>query len=289
MSIRTILLPIIDEATAAVTLAAGLNVARHFGAHIEAVHLRYDSSATVPYVVGPMPTEMLVQISETAEKVSDERAERLRAMFAEFTAKAGVPVRETPGNAVDGPSAGWREIVGSLDFRCGVEGRLYDLAVVLRPTEDDRGSMSDVLEGLLFYSGRPVLMMPDAQTLLKADIVTIAWSGSVEAARAVAAAMPMLEQAKRVSVLTVGDDPLDGPSGSDLARLLAWRGVTVDVVEIDEHKGTEGEAILDSAATMGAGLLVMGAYSHSRLRQLILGGVTRDVIRSATIPVMLVH
>src|SRR5690606_6864816 len=149
--------------------------------------VRYDTTAAIPYVVGPMPTEMLVQISENAEKIADERAVRLRELFHATAEDMGVPVLDEP-RSDERPAAGWRESVGGRDLRCGAEARLYDLAVVPKPAPDDRGSLADVLEGLLFYSGRPVLIIPPEVTTLKTDVIAIAWSGSIEATRAVAAA-----------------------------------------------------------------------------------------------------
>lgn len=288
MAFRSIFVPVIDDETAHAALSAGFAVTRYFNAHMAAVHVRYDTTAAIPYVVGPMPTEMLVQISDNAEKIADERAVRLRELFEAWARDAGIPVTDSL-RADQRPAANWREIVGSLDFRCGAEGRLHDLAVVPRPSPDDRGSLADVLEGLLFYSGRPVLMMPPGVSDLKADTIAVAWSGSVEATRAVAAADELITAAQRVIVLTVGEDLIDGPSAEDLAQALGTRGVAAEVVRLDRAERSEGRAILDAATRAGADMLVMGAYSHSRLRQLILGGVTRDVIASAELPVFFIH
>lgn len=288
MAFNSIFVPVIDDETGPAALAAGFAVAQRFKAHMAAVHVRYDTTAAIPYVVGPMPTEMLVQISENAEKIADERAVRLRELFHAAAQDMEIPVTDTP-QPNERPAACWQEIVGSLDFRCGAEGRLYDLAVVPRPSPDDRGSLADVLEGLLFYSGRPVLMMPPDVTTLRTNTIAIAWSGSIEATRAVAAADELVAGAERVIALTVGEDLIDGPSADDLARAMAWRGIAVEVVRIDGQDRSEGRALLEAARQAGADMLVMGAYSHSRLRQLILGGVTRDVITGADLPVFFIH
>lgn len=287
MTIRTILVPIADEQPGRIALIAGIKLARQFAAHVNAFHVRFDPSSPIPYVAGPMPAEMLVQISENMEKVAAALSIRLKAIFDEVCQQTEVQLAEHAGRGAT-PSAMWSEAVGSIDFRYGIEGRVNDLAVVARPTGRPEDNSRDILEGLLFHSGRPVLMVPHMPEVI-GETVVVAWNGRVEAARALAAATPFLEAAKKVIIATVGNDLSDGPSGDAVARNLAWHGIAAEVMQTVEEGVSDGVTLLRTAASLNADLLVMGAYSHSRFRELILGGVTRDVIKGAMIPVLLVH
>ncbi|MBW7837469.1 MAG: universal stress protein [Sphingomonadales bacterium] len=288
MSFRTILAPMAYERSAKIALEGAVILARMFNAHINAVHVRFDTTGIMPYVIGPTPAELLVQISENAEKVAKERALAVRAVFDAVVKDAGIKVVDHAARGAT-PSAAWRESLGSFDYRYGVEGRVHDLAVAPRPEANDLENRIDVLEGLLFNSGRPVLMLPPSLPKAIGSTVAIAWNGGVEATRAVAAALPFLEQAKRVMVLTVDGEELDGPSAKDLVDSLAWHGVSADTVQTREEGLSDGKTILKAAGSLSADLLVMGAYSHSRLRELILGGVTQDVVEAANMPVLMTH
>ena len=177
---------------------------------------------------------------------------------------------------------------GQYRFRYGTAGRVYDLAVVAHPEQTESLAMGDVLEGLLFHSGRPVLMVPAAPVADIGRTIVIAWNGSREGARAVSAAMPFLVHAERIIIVTVGDDG-EGPDGQALADSLKWHGLAAEVLAIRDETISDGAAILKQCALLDANLLVTGAYSHSRLRALILGGVTQDIISRAPLPVLFTH
>ncbi|RMF07696.1 MAG: universal stress protein [Alphaproteobacteria bacterium] len=288
MTIQNILAPMPYKEAGRVALSAALAVAKAFGAHVTAFHVRMDPSAPVPYVAGPMPTELLVQISENAEEHARKLAEAVKEAFVAECEAKGVKILETPEN--NGVSATWRETVGSLDYRYGLEGRLYDLSVVAQPNPEERENTTDVLEGLLFHSARPVLMVPEDNGITPHGRVVIAWNGSIEATRALRGALPFLDKAEGVAILTVGDNrDLDGPDARALAESLSWRGITADIIETSAGRRSDGQAVLNAVTELGADLLVMGAYSHSRLRELILGGVTQEVIEGSTIPVLMTH
>lgn len=288
MSYRTVLAPVAYEQPAQITLEAALMLAKAFNAHVNAVHVRFDPAGPMPYVAGPMPTELLVQISENAERVATVRAAAVRKVFDAAVAKAGVKVVDKAARGAT-PSAAWREAVGNLDYRYGVEGRIHDISVVSRPAADDIDNNIDILEGLLFNSGRPVLMVPPEPLKSIGQTVVVAWKAGLEAARAVAAAMPFLQAAKRVIILTVNERDGDEPSAQDLANSLAWHGIQADLVDTKEEGLSDGKTILKAAAGVNGDLIVMGAYSHSRLRELILGGVTQDVVSEAKVPVLMCH
>lgn len=288
MTIRNILVPMPHEKSGRVALRAALAVGQAFDAHVAALHVKMDPQTPIPYVAGPMPTELLVQISENAEEHANQLAKKVRDVWKELCDSEGVKVVDSP--QPKGVCATWGEAVGSRDYRYGLEGRLHDLTVVAQPDPDDRDSTADILEGVLFHSTRPVLMVPEKTSVKSDGKVIIAWNGGIEATRAVRGALPFLAQAETVVILTVdGGRDLDGPDATALAESLSWRGINADIVETKPAGKSDGETVLKATQDLKADMLVMGAYSHSRLRELILGGVTQEVIEDCKIPVLMTH
>src|SRR3954454_8305254 len=146
-------------------------------------------------------------------------------------------------------------------------------------------------EAALFDSGRPVLLVPpsapDAATL--GETIVVSWNGSSETARAVSFAMPFLVRARQVVVLTVKGATIEGPSGAEIAATLRLHGVTASALTHEDDRRSPGAAILAQARDLGADLLVKGAYTQSRIRQLIFGGATRHILEHTDLPVLMAH
>jgi nucleotide-binding universal stress UspA family protein len=197
----------------------------------------------------------------------------------------GVPV----GPAAPGElSAEWREESGRQNAVAGSFGRIFDLIVVKRP--EKLASLAEAtLEDALFESGRPVLMAPPVTPASLGERVTIAWNGSTETARTVAFAMPFLQHARQVDVVSVEEGMTPGPTGEELARSLSLHGLSVTARHVQARGRTPGQVFLEEAKSAGADLLIKGAYTQSRLRQLIFGGATRHIIMEAALPVLLAH
>ena len=145
------------------------------------------------------------------------------------------------------------------------------------------------LEAALFDSGRPVLIAPPSAPRSLATNILIAWNRSTEQARATAFAMPLLKRAERVTILTVESATVAGPSGEDLARSLAAHGIVAATITLASSKANAGDTILKKAAELGCDLIVKGAYTQSRLRQMIFGGTTRHILTKADLPVLMAH
>jgi nucleotide-binding universal stress UspA family protein len=171
----------------------------------------------------------------------------------------------------------------------GSRGRLFDLVVVGRPVRGHSAPSMNTLETALFESGRPVLVAPPQVPASLGETVLVAWNCSSETARTVALAMPLLARAKRVVVLTVQGGTVPGPSGLELAQSLVRNGVEAEAIERTSERRLVGETILKEAAALGADLLVKGAYTQSRLRQMIFGGATSHILQAAELPVILAH
>jgi nucleotide-binding universal stress UspA family protein len=142
----------------------------------------------------------------------------------------------------------------------------------------------------VFESGRPIVLSPPSPPRQIGTNVLIAWNCSTEQARATAFAMPLLRLADRVTVLTViGGTGVPGPSAEQLIRYLQRNGIAAAPLAVELDGRTTGEAILATAASLGCDLLVKGAYTQSRLRQMIFGGATQHVLANAALPVLLAH
>ena len=138
-------------------------------------------------------------------------------------------------------------------------------------------------------TGRPVLIAPGTIPEKLGETVLVGWNKTIQSARAVACTMPFLDRVKRVIVFTVVTGAKQGPSVQEVARTLAWSDIKAEVKEVRPEGRRVGQILLEEAKQSGADLLVMGAYSHSRWREMILGGVTRYVLEHADIPVLMAH
>ena len=235
-----------------------------------------------------MAGALVEEMMEAAERDGRQRAEATRGVFDDLVTSEGVPLRDAPLED-DGVSAAWAALDGGEPEEIAARGRVRDLVVVGRPMADRELPSLITLNAALMEAGRPVLVAPPTAVPEVGGVVAIAWNGAPEAARAVQAAIPLLDRADKVTILAA--EEADVLCGADaLAGNLKWHGVTAGVQPVRGHGGDEvGRAVLTHCDHLGADLLVMGAYTHSRLRQLILGGVTRHVLDHATLPVFLCH
>lgn len=170
--------------------------------------------------------------------------------------------------------------------------RVCDLAVAIRPHERDP-ARQELIEDVLFKSGRPVLLVPEAWRRERWDTVVIGWNAKPEAVRAISAGLPFLKAAKRVIVTTVDATPSgaghsDKP-GFEIAAHLARHGAPVEVRNVDGLGRTHGRALLDEAMAVDADMLLLGAYGHSRAREYVFGGVTRELMFGSPVPLFMAH
>ncbi len=176
-----------------------------------------------------------------------------------------------------------------------VHARYADVAVMTRPSEGAGAELrEEIIEGVLFHSGRPALIAPpgwSGKTIGKR--VVVAWDASREATRALSEAQAILDKAEKITVVTVDAKPKmfghgDQP-GANIAAHLSRRGLPAEVRNVDSMGRSASLAILEEAHALDADLVVMGGYAHSRLRELVFGGATRELLRSATIPLLMAH
>jgi nucleotide-binding universal stress UspA family protein len=145
------------------------------------------------------------------------------------------------------------------------------------------------VEAALFESGRPILIAPPAAPRKLGDNIVIAWNRSTETARCLAFAMPLLHRASKVTVLTLTGGMVPGPEGPEVARHLQLNGIAAEAVTIDAGNRNAGEVFLSKAEELGCDLLIKGAYTQSRLRQMIFGGATSHILAKTNLPVFMAH
>jgi len=285
MTLRNILVPILPKVAAETQLDAALQFSRCAAMHIDAVFVRPDPSV----LLATMP-DMAIASGVTFDAIEEEyrREEKVaHAAFEVWRATNGVASALADHN-LDTTVAGWSDEKGYPEAIAVRRGRLSDIIVVNREGSEPT-SAEPIVDAVLFDSGRPVVVVPPKLPANILDHVLVAWNGSLEASRAVAGAMPLLHAARQVSVFTAashGDDPA---VDCDLAEALRWHGITAECLSPHTEDRSVGEALLRAASERRASMLVMGGYTHGRVRQMFLGGVTRHVLRHAEIPLLLMH
>jgi len=268
-------------------LDCALQIGRDQAAHVRVLHARNDPGLAIPMVGEGMSGAMVEEMMAVAEKEAKEREARAKALFEEYGERFRIRRLQAPSGAKE-ITAEWTVAVGNEEDVVARLGRVADLIVVGRAEGEDDPTAAATLNAALLETGRPVLVAPAKPPASVGRKIAIAWNGSAESARAVGAAMPLLARAQ-VTILSVAEEGPAGLAAGDLAAHLAWHGVAADVRNLDATGDSVGAALLAEATRAEADLLVMGAYTHSRWRQLIWGGVTRHVLEHASIPVLLAH
>jgi len=286
MSVKKILVPLAGRPSDNEVLGTALSMAGAFSAQIVALFARPDPTEALPYLGDGVSGQVIEDLLQAAREGADEASARVRQMLTDAAAKAGFPL-VGKGAEPPLPSVRFLDVTGRRDEVVAAHSRLSDLIVFGESATGIAGGTA--LEAAMMSAGRPVLIAPKATHAPVGGAVAIAWDESAEAARAVTAAIPFLEKARKVTILCVGSKELDPGPGSTLADYLALHGVVADVHLVDARGRAAGEVLLETAEKSKTDLLVMGGYSHSRLLEFIIGGVTQHIRSHATIPVLMAH
>ncbi len=291
MAIRKILLPISSAAAGESALATAFVAAKIWGAHVAALHVHVDARDVAPLAGEGLSGAMIEEMMAATEKESSERATTIRSLFdralAEYGIKLAEPRSTEPRSAERVATASFTMATGREEELVAQQARLADVTVVARPEVEGETASADALHAVLFDSGRPVLLAPPEPPAVIGRRICLAWNGTAEAASAVTAALPWLQEAEAVAILSAEGYQRRGPSAQELAPYLALHGVIAQIRMFGPVDGVVGAGLLAAAAAFEADFLAMGAYSHSRLRQLILGGVTRHVLEHGRLPILM--
>jgi len=263
-------------------LDTALSLAQKFDSCIEGFALR-------PAVADMVAMDPDAGLTMVAVKENDtEMARQAEDLFRSFMDRHSLQRRDDQAAAAT-LSWSWLPNAPSGSDFVGSYGRLFDVIVLARPREEWQSPSMVTLESALFESGRPVLIAPPVAARSLATNILIAWNRSTEQARATAFAMPLLRLAERITILTVEGSTVAGPSGVEMARSLKANGIAAEPITVTPGKISAGETILAKAAELGCDLIVKGAYTQSRLRQMIFGGATRHILAKARVPVLMAH
>lgn len=276
---KRILVPIEKHEFATSMLECAALFARTSGGTVEGVALRLPQIA----VVGPDP--VVTVTFPRSEEEDQELIASARRQFESFFNSGSVSLAicgsPTPHR--------WRAGAPIDDTAIGGLARIYDITVVGRPQGPTTGPRMTTLEAVLFESGRPILIAPPKAPHSIGERVVISWNCSTESARAVAYGLPLITQAREVNVLTVEGAVVPGPSGPELVDYLSTHAIKARELTVAAGGRKPGAKILDEARRLGADLLIKGAYTQSRLRQMIFGGATSHILSHAEVPVFMAH
>jgi nucleotide-binding universal stress UspA family protein len=254
-----------------------ISIAESFEAHVGAVAFSYEP-VIPPTVMGGIPASFIESQRADSEKAAT-------GALARFDA-AAKRARVSFDSRIVGAS-----LSGAADT-FGAMARRFDLSVIAQAEPGKIAPEELIAEGALFGSGRPVVVVPYIQkTGVKLDRVMVAWDASRNAARAIADAMPFLAKAGAIDVVIVASErpKSDEVAGADIGHHLARHGLKVEVKRIVATETDVANTILSHAADSSADFIVMGGYGHSRLREFVLGGATRGILSSMTVPVLMSH
>lgn len=292
MTYRKILVPLTGSKGDSAALDAGLVVARQFAAHVEALFVRIDPVRTMPYgfVAGDVSGYATQYAIEAAIRAADAALKQARASFDAAIARHGVSLNSKPG-VRDGASAHLRIVQGVFAEEVERASRLVDLVVFgLLRGDDGQESEREGLETALLSGARPCLLVNASPGDNLGRRIAIAYDGSATAAHAVTAAMPLLLNAGSVHSFEVTDATGVSAPLAELRDYLALRGIQPTEHLVDPGLRSIAETLATAVAEQACDLLVLGGYGHSRLREFVLGGVTRHVVRHGVpFAVLLAH
>jgi len=282
--IRSILVPVRGDGMVATVLAHAAELAKQHQAQVNVVHCRAPAKDLLPQGI-PLNDfarkVMMEQVSELANRQEDHLRGILRRLAREFGLKDDA---DTDGSA----TCTFAEEQGRMADVVKHAGRLSDLIILPKP-QRERNLGQSSLKAALYGAGRPVLICPAQlqpdETF--AQHVAVGWNGSLPAARAVASSLDIVSAAKRVSILTGGKVQSHGPTVDELVAYYALRGITAEIVRFEgKDPATE---LLKTSKSIGASLLVIGAYSHSHETEMLFGGNTERIVDKTEMPILMAH
>jgi len=287
--IKTILVPVSGTHTDASVFATALALARPLGAHLEFLHLRFtlsEAAARSPHVSfcpGAALTNALDFLSERDKTLSANGKRR----FQEFCQASEISIHSAPTGA-EQVSASWAEEADFPEKRLSGHARHSDLVVVGRAHNNDL-MPNNLIEMLLLDCGCPIVIAADSSPASLGGTIVAGWKESSEAARALAAAIPLLKRARRVILVNIAEGGAKPDTLEAVATRLAWHGIVADTRQVGDSSKPAVALLPQVAAELQAALLVVGGFGHGPLRESVFGGVTRALIEHAELPVFMMH
>lgn len=281
---KTILLPVSADGPSGPAAEFALAFARHQGGHLQGIHVR----PLPPIVAGEgitVPGDYVARMTEEGRQAGDSAREAFEAYVKAGSIKSVEAIGADDAIA----TAAWSEFDGVESQVIGEYGRGFDVIVLDRRDGSPGHDWKAACEAGLFESGKPVILAAGVASNMPPRRILISWNGSTETARAIALARPLLELADAVHIISVEGGLVPGPSVDDMAVMLKRNGINATARHFDQSVPSVGEKTLAEANDWNADLLVKGAFTQSRLRQMIFGGATSHILDHATVPVLFAH
>lgn len=271
---RAILAILWTEQTAGPVLALATRLARRFNGRVTGLAIRPAFESFVPS--GDFGLALSQEYLDRLQQDGTARLTKLKALFDTHMGAENI-------------TADWMEAQGPSADAIASIGRLFDIAVVARPDVGGSAEPEIMLEAALFETGRPILMAPPNLPDIDGTRVLIAWNGSSETARTLAFSLPLLHKAEEIHVISVDSGMATGPGAREVAQYLEKHDLRATYAHMQVGDKNAGAVWLDEAERLGCGLMIKGAYTQSRLRQMIFGGATVHILNHAKIPVFFAH
>lgn len=284
MSYRKVLVPLNGTDRDNHVLSAAFEIAGPAQAHVAGLYVRPDAAEVLPYLGEGISAGVLQEIIDAARAAAARSASAARSALDQHAAKNNAATVGTSGL-----SASFSLRDGPLDTLVSEEARLSDLVIFPLPGASGHAALRQAIETTLMHGRSPVLLVPLPATRVRGAKAVIAWDGGATAARAVAAAIPLLKAASSIEIVSISSDGIETAEMDRLRDYLRLHGLTATEHGVNPGGQPTGAVLLDVARRAEAGVLVLGAYGHSRWRELVLGGVTRHVLAEANMPVFMAH
>ncbi len=287
MTIRTILTPYHGQQKENAALETAINLAKDRGASVTCQHISID-----PYeFLYPMDASAAAAVGQSfrehLQEEADSRASKAHGHFVELCNEHHISCAKSTSNLT--PHALWVRDAGDVARCLTRRAKMHDVVVVCRDIAETNYNYDIVFHATLFDSGRPLIIVPPRKAVKHMHTVAIAWDGSAPATRAISAALPLLRNALEVVVLRIGEVAENNPDIENLEAYLSAHGISITAISLKDAGTNMGDQITRAAATQEADIIIMGAYAHSRLRQMISGSVTRHMIHHASMAVFMMH
>ena len=289
MAIRVLLTPLFHSSEDRRALDTAFVLANRFQSHVDALLAQPDPMDTIPMVGEGVSADTIKRLMESAEAVMEQQRQATKGVFIQACTDADIALVESGAMSSGQPSVAWREVTGQSEDVVPEKALFSDLVVFSAARSEMAPALRPTFEAVLLKARRPILLAPAELPEHVGHKVAIAWNGTPEAKSALAAAMPFLESAVAVHLLTAASARTDADTLEEVSNYLAWQGIGSDAHILEASGKLVSVELMQKAMALGADLLVMGGYGHARLRERILGGVTYHMVNQPELPILLAH
>lgn len=288
LGVKKILIPIQGTPLSESTLTTAYYLSKNYNAHLAIIHIQPNKKDLIPLTSEGLSGAMIEEVINVAATENQKRLKLARQIFDHFVDEYNI---EVTSPLITEPTkeqitASFTTLTGQENFLITYWARLSDITIISHPDAEGEVSSSEVLHTLLFDSGRPIIIAPKQKPTHVGKKIGIAWNGSAESAAALHASLRWLHYAEHVGILYTSDYEKDGTKIQDVIDYLKFHNIQATPCQFSAEKDV-GNNILAACNDFGADMLCMGAYSHPRWQQLILGGVTRYMLENSNLTVLM--